>query len=84
MHVAEQQRADVGIGIDRPLGRRRADARAVVDTMRRVSGAEPTIWGGSIIGFGHEPYTTSDGKERDWFAIDLSPRKAAVTLYGLT
>jgi hypothetical protein len=64
--------------------RRRADAREVLDTMRRVTGAEPRMWGDSIVGFGHQPYTTSDGKERDWFAIGLSPRKAALTLYGLT
>ena len=64
--------------------RRRADALEVLDTMRRVTGAEPTMWGGSIIGFGHQPYTTSDGKERDWFAVGFSPRKAALSLYGLT
>lgn len=64
--------------------RRRTDAREVLDAMRRITGAEPQMWGGSIIGFGHQPYTTSDGKERDWFAIGLSPRKAALTLYGLT
>jgi hypothetical protein len=64
--------------------RRRGDAREVLDAMRRVTGTEPQMWGGSIIGFGHQPYTTSDGKERDWFAVGLSPRKAALTLYGLT
>jgi hypothetical protein len=41
-------------------------------------------WGDVIVGFGHQPYTTADGKERDWFAVGLSPRKAALTLYGLT
>ncbi len=64
--------------------RRRTDALAVLELMRRVTGAEPTMWGGSIIGFGHQPYTTSDGKERDWFAVGLAPRKAALTIYGLT
>jgi hypothetical protein len=64
--------------------RRRAEAREVLDTMRRLTGAEPRIWGDSIVGLGHQPYTTSDGKERDWFAIGLSPRKAALTIYGLT
>jgi hypothetical protein len=64
--------------------RRRADAWEVLEVMRRVTGAEPTMWGASIIGFGRQPYTTSDGKERDWFAVGLSPRKAALTLYGLT
>jgi hypothetical protein len=64
--------------------RRLTDAREVLEVMRRVTGAEPTMWGGSIIGFGNQPYTTSDGKERDWFAVGLSPRKTALTLYGLT
>lgn len=52
--------------------------------MRRLTGAEPRMWGSSIVGFGHQPYTTADGKLRDWFAVGLSPRKAALTLYGLT
>jgi len=63
---------------------RRADAREVLEAMRRVTGAEPRMWGDSIVGFGHQPYTTSDGKERDWFAVGLAPRKAALTIYGLT
>ena len=36
------------------------------------------------IGFGRQAYRTADGKEREWFAVGLSPRKAALTLYGLT
>jgi hypothetical protein len=64
--------------------RRRADAREMLDTMRRVTGAEPRMWGGSIVGFGNHPYTTADGKEHDFLAIGFSPRKTALTLYGLT
>lgn len=64
--------------------RRRADAWVVLDMMRRLTGAEPRMWGASMVGFGHQPYTTADGKQRDWFAVGLSPRKAALTLYGLT
>ena len=37
-----------------------------------------------MIGFGRQPYRTADGKEREWFAVGLAPRKAALTLYGLT
>lgn len=36
-----------------------------------------------MIGFGTRPYRTADGKEREWFAIGLAPRKAALTLDGL-
>ncbi len=64
--------------------RRRDDALAVLDLMRAVTGAEPTMWGASLVGFGRQPYTTADGKEREWFAVGLAPRKAALTLYGLT
>ena len=67
-----------------PTDRRRRDARAVLDLMREVTGAEPVVWGTSMIGFGTQPYTTADGKEREWFAVGLAPRKAALTLYGLT
>ena len=63
---------------------RREDASAVVDVMREVTGVEPVMWGTSIIGFGRLPYTTADGKEHETFAVGLSPRKAALTLYGLT
>lgn len=64
--------------------RRGQDARTALELMRRVTGAEPVMWGASIIGFGTRPYTTADGKEHEWFAVGLSPRKASLTLYGLT
>jgi hypothetical protein len=64
--------------------RRREDAREALDLMREVTGAEPVVWGPSMIGFGRQPYTTADGKEREWFAVGLAPRKAALTFYGLT
>jgi len=67
-----------------PDERRRADALAAVELIREVTGAEPVMWGGSIVGFGRQPYTTADGKEREWFAVGLAPRKASLTLYGLT
>ena len=63
---------------------RREDAQAVLALMREVTGAEPVLWGGSMIGFGRQPYRTADGKEREWFAVGLAARKAALTLYGLT
>lgn len=64
--------------------RRREDAEAALDLMREVTGAYPVMWGSSMIGFGRQPYTTADGKQHEWFAVGLSPRKASLTLYGLT
>ncbi len=63
---------------------RRQDAQAALALMQEVTGVEPTMWGSSIIGFGTQRYTTADGKEHEWFAVGLAPRKAALTLYGLT
>ena len=42
------------------------------DLMREVTGAEPVVWGPSMIGFGRQPYTTADGKEHEWFAVGLA------------
>lgn len=64
--------------------RRRTDAQEALALMREVTGVEPVVWGPSMIGFGTVPYTTADGKEREWFRVGLAPRKAALTPYGLT
>ncbi|MBP2368981.1 DUF1801 domain-containing protein [Pseudonocardia parietis] len=67
-----------------PDAHRRADAVAALDLIRDVTAAEPVLWGDSMIGFGTQHYTTADGRRREWFAVGLAPRKAALTLYGLT
>jgi hypothetical protein len=67
-----------------PDERRRADAVAATELIREVTGAEPVMWGTAMVGFGTQRYTTADRKEREWFVVGLAPRKAALTLYGLT
>jgi hypothetical protein len=62
--------------------RRRADAVAVMSLMQRVTGTQPTMWGPSMVGFGSQPYTNTTGTN-DWFVIGFSPRKQAITLYGV-
>lgn len=64
--------------------RRRLDGEALLDLFRERTGVEPLLWGESIVGFGVTHYTTTDGKTRDWPAIGFSPRKASLSLYGLT
>ena len=83
--VTQPTDADVTAFLDAVTDeRRRDDARVVLDLIRDVTRAQPQMWGASTIGFGRQPYRTADGKEREWFAVGLSPRKAALTLYGLT
>lgn len=54
---------------------RQRDAREVAALMARITGTQPRMWGPSIIGFGSRPYTTADGKRREWFAVGLSPER---------
>ncbi len=62
---------------------RLADARQIIEIMRRVSGEEPVMWGPSMIGFGSYHYTYDSGHEGDALVIGLSPRSAAMSVYGL-
>lgn len=61
--------------------KRRAEAAAVCALIQEVTGAEPAMWGSSIIGFGTYHYKYASGQEGDWPAVGLSPRKAALTVY---
>jgi hypothetical protein len=60
---------------------RRADAVAVCALMTEATGAEPAMWGSSIVGFGTYHYKYASGQEGDWPSVGLSPRKAALTVY---
>ena len=61
--------------------RQRRDCRAVAALMREVTGAEPRMWGDSIVGFGSYHYRYASGREGDWLLTGFSPRKQNLTLY---
>jgi hypothetical protein len=63
--------------------RRRDDTRAVIELMSRVTGERPVLWGTAIVGFGSQHYVGKSGREGDWMIVGVSPRKAAVTIYGV-
>ncbi len=74
--------ADVGAFLDGIENeKRRAECRAVVELMADATGEPPAMWGGSIIGFGTYHYRYSTGREGDWMATGVSPRKQNLTLY---
>jgi len=60
---------------------RRKDCQTLVRVMKRAVGAEPKMWGPSIVGFGHYHYKYASGRENDWFLAGFSPRKQDLTLY---
>ena len=60
---------------------RRQDALALVALMKKVTRAEPKMWGTAIVGFGDYQYESESGRYGDWFLAGFSPRKAALTIY---
>lgn len=61
--------------------RRREDAENACALMADVTGADPVLWGTSIVGFGAYRYEYASGRSGDWPAVGFSPRRAALTFY---
>ena len=61
--------------------RQREDSRAIGAMMAEVTGAEPRMWGESIVGFGSYHYRYASGREGDWMLTGFSPRKQSLTVY---
>ena len=61
----------------------RNDSIAIVKMMQQATGDKPKMWGAAIVGFGNVQLKYESGRELDWFKIGFSPRKQALTLYGL-
>ncbi len=61
---------------------KRNDSFVLLEMMKRASGEEPKMWGGSIVGFGNKRYKSpATGREVDWLQIGFSPRKANLSVY---
>ncbi len=65
--------------------KRRADGIALAQLFREVTGAEPVMWGPSIVGFGSYHYVSPSNPrtQGDWPKTGFSPRKAQLSIYGL-
>jgi len=59
---------------------RRADANAIDEMLREVTGEKPAMWGPTIVGYGSYKHTNTMG-EASWPKIAFSPRKGATVLY---
>ena len=64
-----------------PNPQRRRDCRELLSMMERISGDGPTMWGGSIVGFGSYQYRYKSGRSGTWFRVGFASRKNALTLY---
>lgn len=61
----------------------RQDCHTLIELMRRVTGAEPQMWGESIVGFGECPYEYANGHVDEWPCLGFAPRKRELALYVL-
>ncbi len=60
---------------------RREDAFILLELMNGVTGAQPVMWGDSIIGYGSYEYTRADGSKHQFMLTGFSPRKQQMTVY---
>lgn len=60
---------------------KREDCYGIIEIMGKAAGAEPKMWGTSIVGFGSYHYNYASGREGDWMLVGFSPRKQNLTLY---
>ena len=62
---------------------KRSDAELLDPLFRRVTGAEPRMWGPTIIGYGQYSYSYDSGHGGEMCRVGFSPRKAKHSLYLL-
>ena len=61
--------------------RRNAEAAELNALFREVTGWEPVLWSGSMIGYGSYDYTYASGHCGTWLATGFAPRKAKLSIY---
>lgn len=67
-----------------PTQRRREEGARLLEIYGEVTGEPAVMWGPSIIGYGSYSYTYDSGHSGTFFRSGFSPRKASLSLYGLT
>nr|WP_294934776.1 DUF1801 domain-containing protein [uncultured Flavobacterium sp.] len=63
---------------------KRNDSFKLIELFTAITGAEPKMWGPTIIGFGSYHYKYESGHEGDAPLAGFSPRKDAIVLYVAT
>jgi hypothetical protein len=57
---------------------KRRDSWDLIAMMKEITGAEPRMWGPSLVGFGRYHYKYASGREGDFFITGFSPRKTVL------
>jgi hypothetical protein len=84
--MAENKTKETDLSVDAYLDaidgdERRADCRALVKLMTKVTKHPPKMWGTSIVGFGSYHYKYASGREGDAGRTGFSSRKGDISVY---
>lgn len=60
---------------------RQDEARRLVALFHEVTGFEPCLWSGGMLGFGRYDYTYASGHSGTALATGFAPRKAEISIY---
>ena len=87
--MAEQKTKPTGEDVEQFLNtigdeRMRQDSFTLLELMRQVSGTQPKLWVGNLVGFGEYHYRYASGHEGDAALVGFAPRKEAFSLYVLS
>jgi hypothetical protein len=63
---------------------RQAEAERLLAIFADTTGWVPRLWGPSMVGFGRHVYRYDSGHGGENLVVGFSPRKAELSLYGLT
>lgn len=63
--------------------KRKREGEQLLALMTEVTGTTPVMWGPSMVGFGTYAYRYPSGRKGEFFRVGFSPRKSALSLYGL-
>lgn len=66
-----------------PTARRQEEGARLLELFGAATGERAVMWGPSMIGYGSYDYTYASGHSGTAFRVGFSPRKAALSLYGL-
>lgn len=61
--------------------RKQEEAKQLIALYRQITGYEPIVWGGGIIGFGQYHYQYVSGREGNAPLVAFAPRKARHSIY---
>lgn len=71
----------VEVALDRAAGPRRAEADELVELFRELTGEEPVVWAGRIIGFGEHEYEYATGRRGRSPLLAFAPGPKNHTIY---